>query len=179
MQCNYVLRQENDIVPWYYLLACYCNRPMRRLSRLRPRCLETFPSRGKIGGPSLGGLHTDNVEMFMRPLLDPANHSPRETPLDALTFHQYAVCENNTAQGLESIFPGTRRQISSLQQVQAVRDKLRPGAELHLTESGIVCNGPKGCSGNRYSYYYKTADFQRIYSGSHGGGWGWVNCESD
>ena len=145
---------------------------MRRLSRLRPRCLETFPSRGKIGGPSLGGLHTDNVEMFMRPLLDPANHSPRETPLDALTFHQYAVCENNTAQGLESIFPGTRRQISSLQQVQAVRDKLRPGAELHLTESGIVCNGPKGCSGNRYSYYYKTADFQRIYSGSHGGGWG-------
>ena len=83
--------------------------------------------------------------------------------MDALTFHQYAVCENNTAQGLESIFPGTRKQISSLQQVQAERDKLRPGAELHLTESGIVCNGPKGCSGNRYSCYYKTADFQRIY----------------
>lgn len=119
--------------------------------------------RGRFGGPSFGGLRSTGVHGFLEKLLDPKSHTPENTPVDALTFHQYAVCDNTTASGLEVIFQVTRGQVSALQQLQTLRDRLRPNARLHLTESGIVCNAPKGCSGNDYACYYKTADFQRIY----------------
>ena len=119
--------------------------------------------RGRFGGPSFGGLRSKGVHGFLENLLDPKSHTPENTPPDALTFHQYAVCDNTTAPGLEVIFQATRGQVSALQQLQALRDRLRPNAGLHLTESGIVCNAPRGCSGNDYACYYKTADFQRIY----------------
>ena len=48
-----------------------------------------------------------------------------------------------------------------------LRDELRPGAALHLTESGILCNAPRGCSGNDYACYYKTHDFDRGASRQH------------
>lgn len=53
-------------------------------------------------------------------------------------------------------------------QVQYWRDTLRPSTTLHLTESGLICNSPKGCGGNNYSCWY--TDFDATYwlaSGSH------------
>jgi hypothetical protein len=121
------------------------------------------PWRGKIAGPSLGGLSAQKAEQYLRPLLDPRNHTPHATQLDAVTFHQYACCDNATDVGLEVIFPNTAAQLTGFRYLQKIRDALRPQAKLHLTESGILCNAPKGCSGNNYSCYYKTADFTRTY----------------
>ena len=45
----------------------------------------------------------------------------------------------------------------------ALRDDLRPGTSIHLTESGIICNSPRNCSGNDYGCYYGTEDFTRTY----------------
>ena len=76
------------------------------------------PWRGKIGGPSLGGLSVESAEGFLRPLLTPANHTPSSTRLEAITFHKYAMCDNATATGLEAIFPSTLEQLSSLSTLQ-------------------------------------------------------------
>ena len=100
------------------------------------------PWRGKVGGPSLGGLSVESAEGFLRPLLTPANHTPPSTRVEAITFHKsvllrqtllwmlsfrstelvwrsrYAMCDNATAIGLEAIFPSTLNQLSSLTTLQ-------------------------------------------------------------
>lgn len=130
------------------------------------------PWRGKLGGPSLGGIgNPQTTEAYLRPLLDPGNHTPRNTRLNAVTFHSYSTCGNLSAAGMEVIFPWTLHSLPILRQIQTLRDTLRPSAELHLTESGICCNAPPGCSGNNYSCYYKTADFTRTYWVASAGQW--------
>ena len=121
------------------------------------------PWRGKLGGPSASGLSAASVERFLGPLLNASTHSPPSTRLDALSFHQYAMCDDPTPAGLEPIFPRTRQNVPALAQLQRARDALRPAAQLHLAESGILCNSPPGCSGNNYSCYYTSADFTRGY----------------
>lgn len=109
-------------------------------------------------GPSLGGLSPGSIESWVRPFLDPRSHSPPSTPVGGMTFHQYASCDDPTAEGLEPIFERTRNRMPVLAQVQQVRDELRPSAELHLTESGILCNSPKWCDVNNYTCWYRTFD---------------------
>ena len=50
-----------------------------------------------------------------------------------------------------------------VQEIETIRETLRQGTSIHLTESGIICNSPPNCSGNDYGCYYTTADFTRTY----------------
>ena len=114
---------------------------------------------GEFGGPSLAGASNGNAKQWFSALLADSNRAR----IDAITFHDYASCRDPTAAGLEPIFPSTVAQLSALQEIQALRDELRPETSIHLTESGIICNSPRNCSGNDYSCYYTTADFTRTY----------------
>eukprot|EP00912_Choanoflagellata_sp_UC4_P000609 UC4_evm1s379 len=110
--------------------------------------------KGEFGGPSLCGLNRNaSARHFFTNFFNKSNHV-----INAATFHQYAVCKNNTPAGLENIFPSTVHQLSALQTIDDIRKELRPNTSLHLTESGIVCNSPFWCDGNNYSCYYKTFD---------------------
>jgi hypothetical protein len=123
----------------------------------------------KFGGPSLSGLSMQNVDDWMPFLLDRKNHKPETTPFDALTFHQYCMCENRTGAGMEAAFEGVENHLSALQRVQHWRDTLRPEATLHLTESGLICNAPKGCGGNNYSCWH--TEFDELYWLASGSQW--------
>lgn len=119
-------------------------------------------------GPSLAG--GANPEDWVGHFLDPANHNPQSTPVDGVSFHIYAVCGGNkSAEALEFIFTDTDKKIAGLEKIETLRNQLRPNAELHLTESGIVCNNPRGCVQNNYTCYFR--DFDQYYWVASAGQW--------
>ena len=89
-----------------------------------------------------------------------------------MSFHIYAQCGNNTGPGLEPIFPSTDDKVAGIMAMQAAATELRPeGLELHLTESGILCNQPHDtCDGdNDYPCWYRT--FDPVYWTASAGQW--------
>lgn len=73
------------------------------------------------------------------------------------------MCADPTPLGLEPMFPSTVARMPTLAYAQEMRDQLNPKVELHLTESGGLCNAPKGSNPNNYSAFYTMADFTRTY----------------
>ena len=68
-------------------------------------------TKGEFGGPSLAGTNKGNAKQWFEALLSASNPAR----VDAITFHNYASCQDPTAAGLESIFPSTVAQLSVLQ----------------------------------------------------------------
>lgn len=134
------------------------------------RAMQNSPggALSKFGGPSLAGVTVPKVDEWAPLLLDPNNHRPQSTPLDALSFHQYCMCANRTGAGMEQAFEGVEGHLGTLRRLQFWRDSLRPTTSLHLTESGLICNAPPGCGGNNYSCWYtEFDDGYWLASGSH------------
>lgn len=122
----------------------------------------------KFAGPSLCGVNMENADEWAPLLLDPKNHKPTSTPFDALSFHQYCMCANRTGAGMEQAFEGVEGHLDTLRRLQHWRDTLRPTTSLHLTESGLICNAPRGCGGNSYDCWYTEFDDEYwLASGSH------------
>eukprot|EP00039_Didymoeca_costata_P032444 m.37850 g.37850 ORF g.37850 m.37850 type:complete len:530 (-) comp9361_c0_seq1:3-1592(-) len=121
----------------------------------------TRPGGAKFMGPSFSGMSSiARVQEWVVPFLNKSNHHPSDTPLDALSFHIYAMCHNNTPAGMEQVFPTTDTKLSGLMAIDQARQQLRPDVELHLTESGLFCNEQPGkCHGqNDYPCWYRTFD---------------------
>merc|ERR1719201_283659 len=57
----------------------------------------------------------------------------------------------------------------TLQKIQQLKELLRPGVELHVTESGIFCNAPHGCGGNDYNCWYRS--FEPLFWIASAGQW--------
>jgi len=124
---------------------------------------------GKFLGPSLAGANSHNSQAWFGYFLNSSNHNPPSTPVEAISFHMYGKCENNTAAGMEPIFPATDAKLDSLRTIQGLKERLRPNVELHLTESGIYCNQPPGCGGNDYKCWYRS--FEPLFWVASAGQW--------
>ena len=122
-------------------------------------------------GPSLGGVNPNSAKQWFGPsgILNASMHHPASTPVDGISFHVYAGCHNNTAAGMEYGFTTTDERISSIPVVAQLRDQLRPDAELHLTESGILCNSPRWCDVNNYTCWYRN--YSSAYWTASAGQW--------
>lgn len=124
----------------------------------------------KFLSPSLAGMSSvAKVNTWLKPFLNSSNHSPQNTTVDAISFHIYAQCDNNTAKGLERIFTTTDVRKEGIQRIMKLKQMLRPEVELHLTESGILCNAPRSCINNNYTCWYRT--FGQIYWVASAGQW--------
>lgn len=118
-----------------------------------PRPATKYMSASWGGMGSARSVHAE-VGYF----LNASNHNPPTTPVDAVSFHIYAQCDNNTAAGMEAVFPNTDAKIAGVVAATQLKQQLRPDVELHLTESGILCNAPTGCDVNNYSCWYTSFD---------------------
>jgi hypothetical protein len=123
----------------------------------------------KFLGPSLGGLTPSSAAQWLGPMLNPANHTPSSTPVGGVSFHTYASCDNQTAAGLEPVFGRTDARVAAAELVGTLRQKYRPDAELHMTESGLLCNSPNWCDVNNYTCWYR--DFPDVYWVASGSQW--------
>lgn len=70
---------------------------------------------------------------------------------------------------MEAIFPATDAKLAALRTIQGLKEQLRPEVELHLTESGIFCNKPRGCGGNDYKCWYRS--FEPLFWVASAGQW--------
>eukprot|EP00051_Salpingoeca_urceolata_P000384 m.33874 g.33874 ORF g.33874 m.33874 type:complete len:555 (+) comp10536_c0_seq1:149-1813(+) len=109
-------------------------------------------------GSSFSGMHNAEVaDAWVAPFLNRSHHHPPTTPVDALSFHIYANClGDNSPKGMEHVFPTTDAGLAGLQRVAELKQALRPDVELHLTESGLICNAPRECGSNNYTCWFRS-----------------------
>jgi hypothetical protein len=135
--------------------------------------IDGSPVASKLMGTSFccfSGNGKGSVQDYIGNFLNRSNHHPQNVQLDALSFHIYAGCDNNTAAGMEAIFPKTDSQkFTHLKKIAEAATNQSFRGEMHLTESGIYCNSPKSCGANDYTCWYR--DFEPLYWVASAGQW--------
>jgi len=79
--------------------------------------------------------HPEAFEQF----LNPANHAPG-TPLDAISYHFYAVAEPGESDDAQqySFFTRADAFLDSVRYIESIRKRLSPQTETHINEAGCI-----------------------------------------
>lgn len=87
---------------------------------------------------------TRSPESFER-FLNPANHAPG-TPLDAISYHFYAVPEPGESDEVQQYTFFTRADafLNSVRYIESIRKRLSPGTETQINEVGCIAAGDLG-----------------------------------
>eukprot|EP00730_Choanoeca_flexa_P007004 TRINITY_DN12265_c0_g3_i10.p1 TRINITY_DN12265_c0_g3~~TRINITY_DN12265_c0_g3_i10.p1 ORF type:complete len:530 (+),score=74.32 TRINITY_DN12265_c0_g3_i10:1825-3414(+) len=157
------LPREHDMTPESYT-AFYDTAASMLLAKSKGKLSS------KLIGPSLAGAANPakSAEWFGY-FLNRSNHYPRDVPMDAISMHAYSMCNNNTPIGMEAVFQNTYHTLNGLRTAWTLRNNLNPDVEIHLTESGILCNSPRNCDSNDYSCWYRSFDV--LYWAASAGQW--------
>jgi hypothetical protein len=113
--------------------------------------------------------HPDKFEKF----LDPANHVPG-TPLDAISYHFYAVPDPSESDEVQQYTFFTRADafLNSVRYIEAIRKRLSPRTETHINEAGCIAaddlaQGPDSMTHAPSAQYWNLcgAMFAYLYAG--------------
>lgn len=99
-----------------------------------------FPS-ARFIGLSLG---SHGQLEYYRQFLDASQHSPPSTPVHAISYHLYVDggSENDTSRLLPLFLARVDEFVQEVEQVEQIRQELRPAAHTFINEIGCAYGGP-------------------------------------
>jgi len=89
----------------------------------------------KFVGLALSGRETDWISYF----LNPANHDPAALPIEYISFHFYASCDERTnANSYKQFFSAADGFIAEAQNIMNIKNSISPNTKIDLDELGVI-----------------------------------------